>query len=643
MVYPLLLGEPPVSGDHTVHMYKAWHFWEHLLPTGRLSGWSDFWFFGYPADELYPLGADIWVALFRGASLGSLSWPATYAVAFAAVFALCGWVVYAWGERLVGRLPASVGALLWLLDPAGGEQGGWHWVVRKGVWPQSLALALFLLCVLQLLRLLDEPRRWRVVLAALALAAACVTHPMTLALLGVFLPLVPVARWLGRRPVRLEALWSWLAAVGLGLALSAWWLLPMLSRWSWTTGSGYEQLGEPAAAHLALWADLAGRWSPVLVAAAVGAAVGLRRRAWGPLLLLCIGAPLYLLSVMPVHELLGLDELLPMLGRIQYRRFTSATKACLFPLAGLGAVQGGRLAWAWLGSLASGSGPRLSMRAAWVLVAPLALIAWSGPVGLRAVERVALDLDLPSRVLWWQDLRRIAELTRAAALEDPRFFRVAWLARANDHRGMALPIFNELPIYKSGFTPAKLYRYPPRGRRLEALEALSVRYVFARGPMEEDQLELVLQQDEFWLYEFSGWRAERWTLQGTGSVSPLAFAGEHVRLALQDISPGALLVLHLGHYDRWSATLDGEPVELAAVPAWPGSTALLLSLPVSDGELVLRYEEQLADLLGALLSGAALALLLALALLRGGLFCRLLPRDMPRPSGRSRRGPGGRL
>jgi uncharacterized membrane protein len=73
-----------------VHLYKAWHFWDEMLLHGRLRGWSSYWFFGYPAEELYPIGPDLWVALSRAATLGLLSWEATYGLAFVGVFAfLC--------------------------------------------------------------------------------------------------------------------------------------------------------------------------------------------------------------------------------------------------------------------------------------------------------------------------------------------------------------------------------------------------------------------------------------------------------------------------------------------------------------------------------------------------------------------------
>ena len=79
---PLLTGQMPLSHDHPVHLYKAWHFWEEMLLDGRLRGWSSYWFFGYPAEELYPIGPDIWVALFRLVTLGLVSWETTYGLAF---------------------------------------------------------------------------------------------------------------------------------------------------------------------------------------------------------------------------------------------------------------------------------------------------------------------------------------------------------------------------------------------------------------------------------------------------------------------------------------------------------------------------------------------------------------------------------
>ena len=107
-MWPLWGGSPPICHDHTAHLYKAWQFWEKLT-QGQFGGWSSAWFFGYPIEELYPPGTDLWVCLFRILTLGLLSWNATYALAFVAFWIFAALSVLKLGTRLFG---APVGVVM---------------------------------------------------------------------------------------------------------------------------------------------------------------------------------------------------------------------------------------------------------------------------------------------------------------------------------------------------------------------------------------------------------------------------------------------------------------------------------------------------------------------------------------------------
>src|SRR5690606_11882224 len=49
-----LLDHTPLTHDHPTHLFKAWHFYEKMLPEFRLRGFSHYWVFGHPAGELVP-------------------------------------------------------------------------------------------------------------------------------------------------------------------------------------------------------------------------------------------------------------------------------------------------------------------------------------------------------------------------------------------------------------------------------------------------------------------------------------------------------------------------------------------------------------------------------------------------------------
>src|SRR6188768_4072279 len=101
-----LLRETPLSYDHAAHLFKAWHFWAEMLGRGRLRGWSHFWAFGFPSDELVPCGGELWVCLFRVVTFGQLTWMRTYALAFAALLVFKALTAFWFTRRYFSDLAA---------------------------------------------------------------------------------------------------------------------------------------------------------------------------------------------------------------------------------------------------------------------------------------------------------------------------------------------------------------------------------------------------------------------------------------------------------------------------------------------------------------------------------------------------------
>jgi len=82
MMRDVWLGDRPVSHDHTVHYFKAWQTLQTLGQDGTLHGWSHLWFGGYPANYLYPVGADLWVIGVYLLGLGLFTFSQAYAIGF---------------------------------------------------------------------------------------------------------------------------------------------------------------------------------------------------------------------------------------------------------------------------------------------------------------------------------------------------------------------------------------------------------------------------------------------------------------------------------------------------------------------------------------------------------------------------------
>src|SRR5262245_54073985 len=151
-----LWRETPLSYDHSAHLFKAWHFWTEMLPRARLRGWSHFWAFGFPSDELVPFGEELWVCLFRVLSLGQLSWVRTYALAFAAFVILKALTAYVFTRRYFGATAGVFGAAFALLDPGAMLKGGWTWHTYWGVWPVQLSMCFLLLAFVSLEDVLER-------------------------------------------------------------------------------------------------------------------------------------------------------------------------------------------------------------------------------------------------------------------------------------------------------------------------------------------------------------------------------------------------------------------------------------------------------------------------------------------------------
>ena len=339
LLWPVPAGHMPLSADHTVHLTRISMLADELA-QGRLRGWSSTWFFGTPVGELYPVLGDLMIIGLRGLSLGLLTWPQAYALGFTLVFLVQGWALLRVGRALgLGPLPGLVAALLVLADVGAYREGGWIYTVFYGVWPQALATALTWLALGELAVACEaeDPtiRRHRVATGALAMGAALLAHPMAMLSFAIGGPLLVLT--LGMRSHAALRRTASVAAIGagLGVAVAAWWVVPMLQHRGWMASYGW--MWQPLSRMAAQVAD--GHWTQGMPPA-VGATVGL-----GLVLLAVLGrrparfiAAFAVLSwLLSSHEALWnlrLDQLSEGFSHIQYQRFLITAKPGLFLAAG---------------------------------------------------------------------------------------------------------------------------------------------------------------------------------------------------------------------------------------------------------------------------------------------------------------------
>ncbi len=642
----LVRGLMPWSADHLVHQTKAYVLAEQLIPSGRLTGWSLFSGAGYPAEALYPMLGDLWVAVVRYATFKALSWEATYAYAILGMLLFFHLTAYYVGRRLYGPVAGLVAALAVLTDHGGYREGGWVFTMQFGVWPLALSAALSLL-LLERLWALRHPDPLRGVPSAAVVAAlAVLAHPMALLFLVVALPLWGLAEYAASgRP------WVWRKALAVGvlaLLLAGFWFLPYTVRapeFSAHVSALWKSM--PEIGRNLVTASLYGSADPwifvlgisgLLLAAAEG-------RPFGRFSLLTAAALLLVASV-TFYAATRAEYLLPKVEHIQFQRFVLYLKLFVFLgagflvqrlVAGLGPGSDGGPARA----LAVGAGVRAARPLLWRTVILFVPAVFLTPVISGWVsERLAPQTRFKTRrdrVGLYSPLRKLLGRIRAEAEARPTgFFRVAYFTDFNDHRIANGPVLSGLPFVKCSFIPSETYKYlfhpQPRDvpRTTRDFEVLSVRFILATRPLPASVkgFELLERAGPIALYEKKDYVFRPATLRGPGEVRVVRFSDQRIELEVSGLAGETELVLHTPYFPNWRATQAGRTLHIRRVfdlaPHVPG----LMAVRVRNGRVVFRYGWTWAEYAGR---GASLLGLLVLAFLwrvrRGrGLAARLWTR-----------------
>ncbi len=623
LLWPVSAGEWMLSSDHSVHQYKAWVMARELLPTGRLAGWSHSMFAGYPAGELYPPGAELWVALFHGASFGALSFATSYALAFTAFFAFAGLAVYRLGSHWFGPAVGFIAAVLFLLDPGSFRQGGWHYTVFFGVWPQVLGLSFALLAIVRADRVLTGRRVSDVILLALLLAAALLCHPMSLLLLGLLLPMLLLCWWLcggGRLRDVAVPLFS---GVLLGLLLALVWLLPFVARSELTTNYGvaWRPLHE-LAQHFLDGSLFEGTFAVVPVIGTLGILYALRDRGPAGPFMAIAAVGLIFLSSQTAIVVFDLFDLSSAFAKLQYERFLIQAKPFWFVLTGLGVVQTARLWRARRRECGAENSPGtpsvLWRRAGLVFLLSAMLFGVVRPGLASIIARYRLERPVtPANCELWEDLSR----THAWLQEQPEpdsFERLAFVDGSHSHELVVLGMLLERPIVKIGFTPAENYRFEIDRLDYPLLRRLGVRFLISRRSLAHPLIERAAEFGAVRVYRFRDPRFEPFELAHGGMARLVEFESERIVFELDETGPDSRLKLFVGYHPRWEASLDGRAVEVSKVVATPeGGQLRVMELPAEGARLELDYVALGPDRAAAAAGKAALAGLLLLSLITG--------------------------
>lgn len=611
LMAPLLAGQAPTSHDHPVHLYNAWTLWQKLAYSGRLSGWDHGWFFGYPAGDLYPVGSALWVAAFRAVSFGQLSWEQTYALAFAGFFGLAAASVYTLGRRLVGQRAGAIASVLWMLDPGDFREGGWWYTQVYGVWPQTLGLAFALFGLAALDEGLESRRPRDLARAGLAIGLGLLGHPTTLIVLGTGLPLYLAARWMRERRAGAEGLLWIAAACALGFGVAAFWQLPMLARSAWTNNIGelwmtLPELGGVLLKHGAPWWN---GWPVLTLCFCVGVGWAVRKRNLAVLFLAAWALLLLVGATSTPYTLLRLDRISSAFAKIQYERLVIPAKIGWFVVSAYALDQlGGAVAARWRRAQEERALPSPSHLLA--ILAVLALCVWVGKEAVHWTQKLTAEryMELAGSGERWEESRAFVAWAREKRAESEDFYRIALDLGMHNHRLMSSPIETGTPVYKVGYTPVNLFRGVVSELRADLLSALSVRYVVRWADLNTPLLIPETTLGTLRIFRYADYTPRRSHLEGPGSVEAEDVGTRAIRLRLAGTAAGSHVVLHVAAYDRWEAQMNGEPVSIEQASPGPAIEPMLMDIPVSDGDLVVRWVDRPVDRMAAVLSLLTLGL-----------------------------------
>jgi hypothetical protein len=235
----ILRDNTPTGGDMGAHVLVPAYLRDVLLPSGRISGWSNDWFAGFPILYFYfPLPALAIVAL-------DVLLP--YGVAFKLV-AVGGLMLMPVGSYVLARGIGASRPLATIVAAAGtgfvflesyAIFGGNIKSTMAGEYSFSWSMAFSLIYLGFLIGDARAGRGFRA-RTAFALAAMALSHVITTMLVA------PASLLLLRYPNRVGRVVTWLT----GFALSAFWTIPLLLNISYTTDMNWVPLrffGSPEA------------------------------------------------------------------------------------------------------------------------------------------------------------------------------------------------------------------------------------------------------------------------------------------------------------------------------------------------------------------------------------------------------------
>src|SRR6478609_672058 len=228
----------PAGGDMGAHVWAPAYLRDHLLTSFRLTGWTPDWYAGFPAFQFYMVLPSLAIAL--------LSFVLPYGVAFklVAVSGVLSLPVACWAFAKMTRLPFpapplfAVAATAYLFDRSFSIYGGNIASTLAGEFAFSISLTFAVLFLGVVGRGLETGRHRALAAVLLALTGLCHLIPFIFAIAGAVVWLLVSMAARSGVPRRI---WWTVSAGVVGVALTAWWLVPFYLRSAYMNDMGWEK------------------------------------------------------------------------------------------------------------------------------------------------------------------------------------------------------------------------------------------------------------------------------------------------------------------------------------------------------------------------------------------------------------------
>ena len=233
----------PTGGDMGAHVWSGTYLRDHLLPHGRLSGWTPDWYAGAPAFQFYMVVPFL--------AILALDIVLPYAVAFKLIVVsgvvLMPAAAWAFGKLAGLRFPGppmlAAATVFFLFDSSFTIYGGNIASTMAGEFAFAISLSLALVYLGVVARGLQTGRHRALAAVLLALVGLCHLIPALFAVVGTVV-------MVGLRARRASVRWVLTVAPVAGL-LGAFWALPFAWRRSYMNDMGWEKI-QPWSNH-GLW------------------------------------------------------------------------------------------------------------------------------------------------------------------------------------------------------------------------------------------------------------------------------------------------------------------------------------------------------------------------------------------------------